>query len=157
MTDTTDIGTRFEVWVAKLLQDLGKLGVKHNVVEDAKPNGENIRRCQLDVVYGSKNKIYGECKYKSNQAIPIDDVQKFVGVLKLLDVPVQRGVMFTNTEYHPAARFLAEQEGLNLYDGKDIERMDYVRLMKPYTRAIDQRRIPRFERPSLEEQLGINT
>lgn len=109
-----DKGDQLEKRVEKILKRLGRWNIKRSVfIYDRFGN-----KSEIDLVYGIFFKRYVECKNYSD-SVPLEMVAKFKEVLKLNNIPIQRGFFITTSSFTPRATTI----GIKTIDGKQLRRL----------------------------------
>jgi len=111
-------GAALEARVAGLLSSSGHPVRRNVLLRDAHGN-----LSEVDVVYGWLLPVYVECKaYAPGSPVPLEDVAKFLAVLRLNGVALARAraLFVTTSTFSPRARTL----GARLVDGAGLERWE---------------------------------
>ena len=114
---------KFEIYVKRLFEDIGKKNVRHNIRYKVVKDGKPIY-CQIDLTYGRLNRRYVECKYREHDTVSLEHMTKFVGKLQLLGINPRRGVMVTNTRFRYVAEVDAKKYGVEMITNKELLEME---------------------------------
>jgi hypothetical protein len=125
---SSENGIRFERWIARLYDELGRLAVRHDVTIPTKTSKGKVRS-QFDVTYGFPLTHYAECKYHDERSriVTFEQVSTFVAKLDLIGAWPFQGEMVTNTGYERRAQAYAKGAGITLIDHDELVRMDWRR------------------------------
>lgn len=120
-------GIVFERYVTRMLDDLGKIHVRHDRTL-RRDTAEGMTRSQFDIVTGAIFRHYYECKFHLNGSkVTFGDTSTFGAKLRLNGINYRRGIMITNTGYDTRARAYARQAGITLIDREGLVLMDWER------------------------------
>ena len=112
-------GIAFEKWIAQIYENNGKKNVKHNVLYTI--NKQYNIKAQIDVQYGRKKPYLIECKYRQQEnKVQFSDMAIFAAKLELLNTPYKKGIMITNTDFEPRAKWYGHHIQIQLINGEEI-------------------------------------
>ncbi|OGM02092.1 hypothetical protein A3K72_00065 [Candidatus Woesearchaeota archaeon RBG_13_36_6] len=151
-TNTTTKGRKLEVYVEQLFKDLGKWFVKRNVYYSFRSvlRDRVVRRVQVDVQYYD---LYGktivECKHYDVWRVSAQAVEDFDDTVRL--VKPSNALLITNSSLTREAQGLAEEYGIQVYDGEGLKMLDQERqglrgirkTLEEQLKDVDLRRYPR--------------